>query len=269
MRFAIDGVLAKEAPASCGGAKNSQFDIVHLSVKEWHTIPFDIAIRGVCNFIVHIGSWLWRGVGHSLYVTEGNMASNCVIDISHHNGNRLRFDKAKQADVLGVIPRLPRVKPMSIRRLDEIVTLSKGQACFLGHTILGPDRTGFHRPNTSSMSCSRMKTQSWFWILRTIRPAVYDVGEARAFVTHVKTKTGRHPDFYSGHTIKRALAQQPILFLEPAGFGLRSIHPRRWGSLPSGRVDAMAIHRWGERTRSSFRRWHRLMRPKSIQRHPG
>ena len=31
------------------------------------------------------------------------MASNSVIDLSHHNGTRLRFDKAKEDGIVGVI----------------------------------------------------------------------------------------------------------------------------------------------------------------------
>ena len=31
------------------------------------------------------------------------MASNSVINLSHHNGTRLRFDKAKEDGIVGVI----------------------------------------------------------------------------------------------------------------------------------------------------------------------
>jgi lysozyme len=142
------------------------------------------------------------------------MASNCVIDISHHNGNRLRFDKAKQAGVLGVIHKATQgeayVDPMFRRNRDAI----KRAGLLFGAYHFGTGSNGISQaqhfldvvqPDENTILVLDFEDNP-------TGPSM-TLEEARAFVTHVKTKTGRHPGFYSGHTIKRALGTttDPVL----------------------------------------------------------
>ena len=62
-----------------------------------------------------------------------------------------------------------------------------------------------------------------------------DLEEARAFVSHVKDKTGRFPGFYSGHDIKAALGANtdPILsqcWFWLAQYGPTPVVPPNWST---------------------------------------
>lgn len=160
--------------------------------------------------------------------------TNAVIDISHHNGSRLNFEKAKEDGVIGVIQKAsqgegyvdPTYKTHKKGVQDagllfgayHFGTGSNGvsQAVHFLETVGDPKDTVLvldyeDNPVGGSMSLE----------------------EARSFVTHIFQKVGRYPVFYSGHTIKRALGStvDPILKNCPlwlAQYGPTAVVPACW-----------------------------------------
>ncbi len=142
------------------------------------------------------------------------MTSNCVIDLSHHNGTRLRFDKARADGVLGVIQKATQGEAY----VDA--TFKRNKAASLDAGLL----FGAYHFGTGSNGVSQAQH-----FLDTVKPDASTIlvldfednptgssmtlEEARAFVTHIWSQVGRWPVFYSGHTIKRALgtAADPVL----------------------------------------------------------
>jgi lysozyme len=134
------------------------------------------------------------------------MPTNSVIDLSHHNGARLRFDKAKTDGIVGVIQKASQGEAY----VDP--TFKRNRAAVLDAQLL----FGAYHFGTGSNGVSQA-----LHFLDTVQPdkdtvVVLDfednptgssmtLEEARAFVTHIHDELGRWPGFYSGHTIKRAL----------------------------------------------------------------
>jgi lysozyme len=164
------------------------------------------------------------------------MPSNSVIDLSHHNGTRLRFDKAKADGIVGVIQKATQGEAY----VDA--TFKKNKAAALDAGLL----FGAYHFGTGSNGVSQAEH-----FLETVAPdqdtvVVLDfednptgssmtLEEARAFVTHVHDKLGRWPGFYSGHTIKRALgtAVDPVLkncWFWLAQYGPTPVVPPCWSS---------------------------------------
>jgi len=154
------------------------------------------------------------------------MPSNSVIDISHHNGARLNFRKAKADGIAGVIQKASQgeayVDPTFKRNRDAILnagllfgayhfgTGANGisQAAHFLDTVT-PDKNTVvaldfeDNPTGTSMSLE----------------------EARAFVIHIKSELGRWPVFYSGHTIKRELGTTVDPVLKNCAFWLAQYGP--------------------------------------------
>jgi len=154
------------------------------------------------------------------------MASNSVIDLSHHNGARLRFDKAKDDGIVGVIQKATQGESY----VDP--TFRKNRSAALDAQLLfGAYHFGTGSDGVSQAEC----------FLETVEPdhktvVVLDfeddptggsmtLEEARAFVVHIHAKLGRWPGFYSGHTIKRALGASVDPVLKNCWFWLAQYGP--------------------------------------------
>lgn len=159
---------------------------------------------------------------------------NAVIDISHHNGTRLDFAKARADGILGVIHKASQGQtdrdPMY--RTNRTRARAAGLLWGAYHFATGSDgvKQAMHfletvgdvtdtllvldfEPNPSGPSMS--------------------LEEARAFNTHVAEQTGRFPGFYSGHFIKQLLGtnSDPVLaqsWLWIAQYGPTAVIPPNW-----------------------------------------
>ncbi|AVA21293.1 glycoside hydrolase family 25 protein [Rhizobium sp. NXC24] len=140
--------------------------------------------------------------------------SNSVIDISHHNGTRLRFDRAKEGGVLGVIHKATQgelyVDPTLVANRQRILDTG----LLFGAYHFGTGANGVSQ--AAHFLDVVQPTEKTLLVLDfedNPTGGSMSLEEARAFVTHVKAATGRWPGFYSGHTIKRALgvASDPVL----------------------------------------------------------
>jgi lysozyme len=134
------------------------------------------------------------------------MNLNAVIDISHHNGTRLRFDKARDDGIAGVIQKATQGEGYVDRTFARNRTAALDSGLLFGAYHFGTGANGVSQAEH---------------FLRTVDPdentvVVLDfednptgssmtLEEARSFVTHIHAALGRWPGFYSGHTIKRAL----------------------------------------------------------------
>jgi lysozyme len=154
------------------------------------------------------------------------MPTNSIIDISHHNGTRLRFDKAKAAGIVGVIQ-----KSTQGEAYVDPTFKSNRKALLLADLLFGAYHFG-----TGANGVSQAQH-----FLNIVQPdentvVVLDfednptgtsmtLEEARAFVTHIHDKLGRWPGFYSGHTIKRALGTSVDPVLKNCWFWLAQYGP--------------------------------------------
>src|SRR6185436_2917644 len=120
------------------------------------------------------------------------MASNSIIDISHHNGKRLRFDKAKADGIIGVIQKATQGEAY----VDA--TFKKNKTTILNAELL----FGVYHFGTGANGVSQATH-----FLDTVNPdagtlvvldfednptgSTMTLEEARAFVTHLHSKLGR------------------------------------------------------------------------------
>jgi len=162
------------------------------------------------------------------------MASNSVIDLSHHNGVYLRFDEARDDGIVGVIQKATQGESY----VDP--TFERNRSAALDAELL----FGAYHFGTGSDGVSQAEH-----FLETVEPdhktvVVLDfeddptggsmtLEEARAFVVHIHAKLGRWPGFYSGHTIKRALGASidPVLkncWFWLAQYGPTAVVPPCW-----------------------------------------
>jgi GH25 family lysozyme M1 (1,4-beta-N-acetylmuramidase) len=153
-----------------------------------------------------------------------NKRSNSVIDISHHNGARLRFDKAKADGIIGVIQKTTQ----GITYVDA--TFHKNKKAILAEGLL------FGAYHFGDGSDGRLQAKHFLDVVQPNDDTVIvldfesnpggpsmTLGQAHAFVTHVKLEVARWPGFYSGHDIKEALGKSVDPFSRIAGFGLRNM----------------------------------------------
>src|SRR6267154_5809237 len=166
----------------------------------------------------------------------GNMASNTVIDLSHHNGTNLKFDKAAADGIVGVIQKATQGEAYVDATFKKNRTAARGAGLLFGAYHFGTGANGVSQA---------------VHFLETVQPdddtiVVLDfednpagtsmtLEEARGFVTHIQSKLGRWPGFYSGHTIKHALGTtiDPILkncWFWLAQYGPTAVVPPCWST---------------------------------------
>ena len=165
-------------------------------------------------------------VADQLRVWGCTLPSNSIVDISHHNGTKLKLDKAKADGLIGVIQKATQGEAY----VDP--TFKKNRDAALSAGLL----FGAYHFGTGANGVSQAAH-----FLETVKPdkntvAVLDfednpagtsmaLEEARAFVTHIKSKTGRWPVFYSGHTIKKSLGSSVDPVLKNCWFWLAQYGP--------------------------------------------
>jgi lysozyme len=164
------------------------------------------------------------------------MSVNSIIDVSHHNGTKLRFDKAAADGIVGVIQKATQGEAY----IDP--TFKKNKAAILQAGLL----FGAYHFGTGANGVSQAQH-----FLDTVAPdnktvvvldfednpvgSTMTLEEARAFVTHIHQELGRWPLFYSGHTIKRVLGNtvDPLLRNCPlwlAQYGPTPVVPACWST---------------------------------------
>ena len=162
-------------------------------------------------------------------------AIDAVVDISHHNGPNLDFQKAKAAGILGVIHKATQ----GHSSIDPMYAANKKKALKAGllwgayHFATGADGVD---QATAFLNALGNDASSALLVL-DFEPnpsgSSMTLEEARAFVTHVHSVTGRWPGFYSGHYIKQLLGtnKDPVLancWLWLAQYGPTAVVPPNW-----------------------------------------
>ena len=159
---------------------------------------------------------------------------NAVVDISHHNGTKIDFAKAKADGIIGVIHKASQGQAGG----DPMYGANRAKATAAGllwgayHFATGSDgvkqAVNFldHVGNTKNVL-----------LVLDFEPnptgPSMSLEEARAFVTHVRGVTGVWPGFYSGHYIKQLLdtKKDPVLancWFWLAQYGPTAVVPPAW-----------------------------------------
>ena len=161
---------------------------------------------------------------------------NAVIDISHHNGVRLDFAKAKAAGIVGVINKATQGRA----NVDPTYTDNRRKATDAGllwgayHFATGSDGVAQAESFLKTAKPDDDTLLALDFEPNLTGPSM-SLEEARAFVTHVKQETGRFPGFYSGHFIKDLLGSRsdPVLaqcWFWLAQYGPTAVVPANWPS---------------------------------------
>ncbi|MBB2701454.1 UNVERIFIED_ORG: lysozyme [Rhizobium esperanzae] len=159
---------------------------------------------------------------------------NAVIDISHHNGDRLDFDRARKAGIVGVIQKATQGESYKDRTFDKNRSKAQAAGLLFGAYHFGTGANGVSQ--AQHLLDVVGSTEDTLLVLDyedNPTGSSMHLEEARSFVTHIRTKTGTWPTFYSGHTIKRALGTSidPILRNCPfwlAQYGPTPVCPPTW-----------------------------------------
>lgn len=164
------------------------------------------------------------------------MASNTVIDLSHHNSAILQFGNAKADGIIGVIQKATQgtdyVDPTFTKNRDA--ALAAGLLFGAYHFGTGSDGVAQAEHFLSTVQPDGNTLVALDFEDNPTGPSM-TLEEAQAFVTHIKSELGRWPVFYSGHTIKRVLgsAADPVLKNCPlwlAQFGPTPVVPACWST---------------------------------------
>jgi lysozyme len=166
-------------------------------------------------------------------LVEVDMPANVIVDVSHHNGN-VNFSKVKAAGILGVIQKATQGQV----DVDPTYKSNKAKATaaglLWGTYHFGTASDGIKQAENflgvvgdASATLLALDFES-----NPTGPSM-NLIEARAFVTHIKDKTGRFPGFYSGHYIKELLGadSDPVLancWFWLAQYGPTPVVPPNW-----------------------------------------
>ncbi|MGO7769826.1 glycoside hydrolase family 25 protein [Rhizobium ruizarguesonis] len=159
---------------------------------------------------------------------------NAVIDISHHNGSRLDFEKARKAGVIGVIQKATQGEGYVDPTFKTNRARVKSAGLLFGAYHFGTGANGVSQAQ-HFLDVIGDLNETLLVLDYEDNPtgSSMPLEEARAFVTHLQRSTGAWPAFYSGHTIKRALGTtvDPILGNCPfwlAQYGPTPVCPPTW-----------------------------------------
>jgi len=159
---------------------------------------------------------------------------NAVIDISHHNGNVVNFNKARDDGIIGVIQKASQGQTGR----DPTYKSNRKKAVDAGllwgayHFATGSD--GLRQADNF---LEAVGDPAHMLLVLDFEPnptgPSMDLEEARAFVTHVRDVTGQTVGFYSGHYIKQLLGtdKDPILaqcWFWLAQYGPTAVVPPNW-----------------------------------------
>lgn len=161
--------------------------------------------------------------------------TNAVVDISHHN-NAVDFGKAQAAGLIGVIHKATQGSGGVDHTYAARRPLAEEAGLLWGAYHFGTGSDGVAQADHFLQTVG--DTDGVLLVLdfegNPTGPSM-TLEEARAFVVHVKEKTGRWPGFYSGHDIKQALqgAKDPILancWFWLAQYGPTAVVPPCWSA---------------------------------------
>ena len=159
---------------------------------------------------------------------------NAVIDISHHNGPKIDFAKAKADGIVGVIHKASQGQTGS----DPMYDANRAKATAAGllwgayHFATGSDGI-----KQAVNFLDRVGDPQNVLLVLDFEPNLtgpsMSLEEARSFVTHVHDVTGVWPGFYSGHYIKQLLGtkKDPVLakcWFWLAQYGPTPVVPAAW-----------------------------------------
>ena len=141
------------------------------------------------------------------------IGANCIIDLSHHNG-QVDLIKAKAAEIVGLIQKATQgtsfTDPTFVRNREKAAAagLSFG-AYHFGVGADGVEQAQFFlkvaQPRDNQLMVLDLEANP--------QGPSMTLEEARAFVTHAHAATGRWPGLYAGHYLKELLgtASDPVL----------------------------------------------------------
>jgi lysozyme len=163
------------------------------------------------------------------------MPLNVIVDISHFSGN-VNLNKAKDDGILAVIQKATQGQA----NVDPTYKTNKNKTAAAGllfgayHFATGSDgvKQADHFLDVVGNDPSTLLVLDFE---PNLSGPSMSLEEARAFVTHVKERTGRFPGFYSGHYIKQLLGtnQDPVLancWLWLAQYGPTPVVPPNWST---------------------------------------
>jgi lysozyme len=159
---------------------------------------------------------------------------NAVIDVSHHNGTRMDFAKARADGIIGVIHKATQGQSGS----DPMYEKNRKKALAAG-LLWGAYHfaTGSNGVQQAINFLSVVNDIESTLLVLDFEPnptgPSMSLEEARAFTTHLFEQTGRWPGFYSGHYIKQLLGtgHDPVLaksWFWLAQYGPTAVVPANW-----------------------------------------
>jgi lysozyme len=160
---------------------------------------------------------------------------NAVIDISHHNGN-VDFFKLKAAGILGVIHKATQGAVASDPTYAQHRSAALAAGLLWGAYHFGTDSDGVEQAvNFLNVVGDVAGTLMALDFETNPTGPSMSLEEARAFVTHINTATGRYPGLYSGHDIKAALGSGTDSVLGNcwfwlAQYGPTAVVPQNWST---------------------------------------
>lgn len=150
---------------------------------------------------------------------------NAVIDISHHNAN-IDFTKLKTAGILGVIHKATQGSTDSDPTYLAHRAAALQAGLLWGAYHFGTDSDGVQQAiNFLKVVGDPAGTLLALDFESNPTGPSMSLEEARAFITQIKTATGRYPGFYSGHDIKDALGSSTDSVLANCWFWLAQYGP--------------------------------------------
>jgi GH25 family lysozyme M1 (1,4-beta-N-acetylmuramidase) len=159
---------------------------------------------------------------------------NVVVDISHHNGGQINFNKVKDGGILGVIHKATQGQSGRDPNYRINRARAKNAGLWWGAYHFGTGGDGIKQAQNFLDAVGDTSDTLLVLDFESNRtgPSM-DLIEARAFVSHIAAETGRHPGFYSGHYIKSLLGSQSDSILAQcwfwlAQYGPTPVAPRNW-----------------------------------------
>jgi lysozyme len=158
---------------------------------------------------------------------------NAIVDISHHNIG-VDFSKLKAAGIVGVIHKATQGSSDFDPTYEDHRAGALEAGLLWGAYHFGTDSDGVNQA-TNFLDVVGDTSQTLIALDFESNPTgpSMSLEEARAFVTHIKTVTGRYPGFYSGHDIKDALGSGTDSVLANcwfwlAQYGPTAVVPQNW-----------------------------------------
>jgi len=150
---------------------------------------------------------------------------NGVVDISHHNGN-VNLVNAAADGIVGVIQKATQGQ----QGVDPTYARNRGRAAS-ANLLWGAYHfgTGSDGVRQAENFLNTVGNPNQVLLVLDFEPnptgPSMTLEEARAFVTHIREKTGRFPGFYSGHYIKQLLGTDSDTILSQCWFWLAQYGP--------------------------------------------